>query len=669
MTATAIRLKHETAMTQTTFIYEEAFRRNIGWVTRYEQQLLRNKRVAIAGLGGVGGSHVTTLARLGIGSFTLADFDVFELANFNRQAGAKISTLGMRKIDVVAAMAHDINPEIQITSFDKGVKEDQIDIFLKGADIYVDSLDGFAIDMRRKVFARCYALGIPAVTAGPFGMSTAFLIFMPGGMTFEEWFRLEGLSGTKQLVNFIMGAAPAGLHFSYLVDPSAINLETHNFPSTGLSCELCAGVVAAQTLKILLGRGPIEPVPTYHQFDAYKCAWKKGRISGGNGNWRQRLKLALAYKRFDKMAGMCLPSNATVTSREIEKILDVARLAPSGDNVQPWSFNIIDDDHVTIFLHKSDSFFESILQCKGIFLSAGGLLETLRIAAAEHGRSTQWNIRREGDFFCIDVSMPKDHKQQPDPLYDCIQARSVNRFPYHTTHLTADQKVRLQETIGAEFELIWYESFQERLRSTLLNTSAEEIRLTMREPFDEVRKILDWENDFSTDRIPVNSLNLDPITKRLMRFMIKSWARVDFMNRFAGGTFMPKLQLDFTPGLNCAAHFVIRFRSSVIEPTTPEALIRAGIAIQRFWLAATSERLVMQPSFAPIVFALYPDCSIARDPFITSARRLAERVKVHTGTELSHIAFMGRIGTPRTQRNSARSIRLPLQQLTVTDRF
>ena len=59
------------------FDYEEAFSRNLGWVTPAEQQTLRSKRIAIAGLGGVGGAHLLTLARLGIGRFHLADFDRF----------------------------------------------------------------------------------------------------------------------------------------------------------------------------------------------------------------------------------------------------------------------------------------------------------------------------------------------------------------------------------------------------------------------------------------------------------------------------------------------------------------------------------------------------------------------------------------------------------------
>jgi len=67
------------------FNYEQAFSRNVGWVTRDEQHRLRGKRVAIAGLGGVGGSHLLTLTRLGIGAFHIADFDTFAIENFNRQ--------------------------------------------------------------------------------------------------------------------------------------------------------------------------------------------------------------------------------------------------------------------------------------------------------------------------------------------------------------------------------------------------------------------------------------------------------------------------------------------------------------------------------------------------------------------------------------------------------
>lgn len=78
------------------FDYGIAFSRTLGWITGDEAQ----KRVAVAGLGGVGGHYCEVLARLGIGAFTVADFDRFGIENMNRQAGASMETIGEPKADV-----------------------------------------------------------------------------------------------------------------------------------------------------------------------------------------------------------------------------------------------------------------------------------------------------------------------------------------------------------------------------------------------------------------------------------------------------------------------------------------------------------------------------------------------------------------------------------------
>ena len=147
------------------FDYLTAFGRNLGWTTEWEQQALRARTVAIAGMGGVGGSHLLTLARLGVGAFHIADFDRFDLVNMNRQAGARIDTLGQPKVEVLAAMARQINPTLRLTIFPEGVTEDNLDSFLSGCDLFVDGLDFFVLRLRAAVFARCAQLGIPALTA------------------------------------------------------------------------------------------------------------------------------------------------------------------------------------------------------------------------------------------------------------------------------------------------------------------------------------------------------------------------------------------------------------------------------------------------------------------------------------------------------------------------
>lgn len=279
------------------FSYETAFSRNIGWLTHDEQQSLRQKRVAIAGMGGVGGFHLLTLARLGVEKFYIADLDTFEPANFNRQAGASMSTLGRAKVEVLADMARDINPEAEIRIFPEGVNAQNLADFFRDVDLYVDGLDFFAFDAREQVFTYCAENHIPAVTVAPLGMSAALLNFMPGGMSFEQYFRVAGRPELEKAVRFLVGLAPALLHRNYLADTSRVDLKAGKGPSTVIACQLCAGVAASEALKILLGRGKVWAAPHGIQFDGYRNRLAHTWRPGGNRNPINRLAIALARRQ------------------------------------------------------------------------------------------------------------------------------------------------------------------------------------------------------------------------------------------------------------------------------------------------------------------------------------------------------------------------------------
>jgi molybdopterin/thiamine biosynthesis adenylyltransferase len=284
----------------TAFSYERAFSRNIGWITAAEQEALRGKRVAIAGVGGVGGYHLLALARLGIGAFHIADFDTFDIANFNRQAGAFMSTLGQPKVDVAARMARDINPELDLRVFPDGVNEGNLGAFLDGVDLYVDGLDFFALDARRQTYAQCRRRSIPATMAAPLGMGVANLNFLPGGMSFEEYFRWGDLPEHEKALRFLIGLAPAGLHRPYLVEPAAVNLAERRGPSTVMACQMCAGVAATQALKILLGRGRVLSAPHGTQYDAFLDKLVHTWRPGGNRHPLQWLAIQIGRHFYGK---------------------------------------------------------------------------------------------------------------------------------------------------------------------------------------------------------------------------------------------------------------------------------------------------------------------------------------------------------------------------------
>lgn len=276
------------------FDYQTAFSRNIGWVTGAEQAVLRNSRIAIAGMGGVGGIHLLTLARLGVGKFNISDFDTFDQVNFNRQAGATMQTLGHPKVDVMAKQALDINPELDIRTFPRGVNEENIEDFFRDVDLYVDGLDFFVFAAREAVYRACERLKIPAVIAAPLGMGTAVVNILPGHMSFEEYFRFSGVSEEEKALRFLLGLSPAMLQRGYLVDRSTVDFAARRGPSTAMACQLCAGAAATEALKILLQRGKVLAAPHGYQFDAYRNKFTHTWRPWGNRNYLQRLSLAIA---------------------------------------------------------------------------------------------------------------------------------------------------------------------------------------------------------------------------------------------------------------------------------------------------------------------------------------------------------------------------------------
>jgi len=284
-----------------TFSYDAAFSRHLGLLAPAEQGRLRGCRVAIAGLGGVGGIHLATLARLGIGAFHIADPDRFNVVNINRQYGATTLTLGRPKAEVMAEEVRAINPEVRLRVFDEAITAANVGAFLDGVDVVIVGIDFYATEARRLLFREARRRGHWAVTAGPIGFSAAWLTFDPAGMSFDRYFDLDdAMDPIDQLIAFFVGLAPRATQLPYM-DLKAADPRTGRGPSAALACHLCSGVAAAEVLKILLGRSPIRPAPWYSQFDAYRQRFCHGRLAWGNRHPLQRLKRRILRYRLRRM--------------------------------------------------------------------------------------------------------------------------------------------------------------------------------------------------------------------------------------------------------------------------------------------------------------------------------------------------------------------------------
>ena len=121
---------------------------------------LQNARVAIFGLGGVGGFAFEALVRSGVGALDLIDNDTVSLSNLNRQLLALRSTVGMRKTDVAAARAADINPSAVIRTYPVFVTAENIDIFpFAEYDYVIDAID--TVSAKIALVLRCRDAGVP----------------------------------------------------------------------------------------------------------------------------------------------------------------------------------------------------------------------------------------------------------------------------------------------------------------------------------------------------------------------------------------------------------------------------------------------------------------------------------------------------------------------------
>lgn len=125
---------------------------------------LRQSRVCVFGIGGVGGHVVEVLARSGVGAIDLVDNDVVDITNLNRQIIALRSTIGCPKVEVAAERIRDINPTCDVTihrMFYLPENADAID--LSQMDYVVDCID--TITAKLELIQRCHALGVPVISS------------------------------------------------------------------------------------------------------------------------------------------------------------------------------------------------------------------------------------------------------------------------------------------------------------------------------------------------------------------------------------------------------------------------------------------------------------------------------------------------------------------------
>ena len=116
--------------------------------------ILNKSKVLVLGCGGVGGYVVEALARSGIGTLVIVDFDNIDESNINRQIIALDSTVGLKKVDVLEKRIKDINRDCNVIKIDKFITIDNLDeLFNYDIDFFVDACDTTSV--KKEIIKKC----------------------------------------------------------------------------------------------------------------------------------------------------------------------------------------------------------------------------------------------------------------------------------------------------------------------------------------------------------------------------------------------------------------------------------------------------------------------------------------------------------------------------------
>ena len=143
-----------------------------------DQLRLHRSRVAVIGCGGLGGHASETLARIGCGSLTLCDPDVFEEHNLNRQPHSSPGNLGQLKVEVTRDRIGEVNPAVRVKAVPSALEPENAGELLEGADLVVDALDnpGSRVQLARI----CSELSLPMVHGAVGGWCGRIAVQFPG---------------------------------------------------------------------------------------------------------------------------------------------------------------------------------------------------------------------------------------------------------------------------------------------------------------------------------------------------------------------------------------------------------------------------------------------------------------------------------------------------------
>jgi molybdopterin/thiamine biosynthesis adenylyltransferase len=259
--------------------HAERCMRSIGIMTPEQLERISRMRIGVAGLG-LGGSVFINLVRLGFQRFHVADPDVYERTNINRQRAARETTVGCRKDDCLIQEARAINPDIEVSAFRDGVTEGNVTRFLDGVDWLVDAVDLFALREKITMLDEAAERKIPLVTCVSVGFGASIMAFdkstpsvtQLSGMDRDQSYKFN----VEKFVGFVTPEIP---DYMRAQTDQGLSRSSH-LPFVVPGVEMAASLVATEICKQILGLGTPVLAPEGIYLDPVNLRFERFSVRG-----------------------------------------------------------------------------------------------------------------------------------------------------------------------------------------------------------------------------------------------------------------------------------------------------------------------------------------------------------------------------------------------------
>lgn len=235
---------------------KEQFIRNLGIMSEEDVDKLQKSHIAIAGCGCIGGFSAELLVRMGIGKVSLADPDVFDISNINRQCAATHLTVGQNKVDALSEHLLTIYPELEVRRYREGIQADNVDDFIDGADYVIDAIDYFAFPKSILLHRAARKANKHVITAVALGFGTSVLAFSPNGLSLESYLGIPEETPIEQLDGVMFNPSGYSSQFPAYATEDKIKrwIQDKSIPTISVGQALGPGALVSQLVLHLLGR-------------------------------------------------------------------------------------------------------------------------------------------------------------------------------------------------------------------------------------------------------------------------------------------------------------------------------------------------------------------------------------------------------------------------------